>query len=99
MPFWTEEFWPAALLTMNEVLWVISQSGGGSTAISNERHVGPGSSITLNHTPISGTLKAYRGGARQDPGGSQPDYTLSGATVTPLSPLLTNEVMLFDYNY
>lgn len=99
MANYLEEFYPAALLTMAEVLWVISQSGGGSTAVTGERYVGPLTTITLAHTPASGTLKMYRGGSRQDPGGSSPDYTLAGNVVTPAAPISTGEVVLFDYAF
>lgn len=99
MANWLEEFYPAGILTMAEVLWVISQSGGGSTSVTGERYDGPRTTITLAHTPAVGTVKFYRGGARQDPGGSAPDYTISGALVTPASPLSTGEVALFDYNF
>lgn len=96
MANWLNKFWPGTLLTMNEVLWVISQSGGGSTAVTGERYVGPDTTITLAHTPISGTVKMYRGGARQDPA---TDYSIAGAVVTPTNPIVANEVVLFDYNY
>lgn len=94
MPFWTEEFWPAFLLTMNEVLWVIAQSGGGSVP-RTDVFTGPASSVTLSHTPTTNSpYYVYRGGARQVP---TVDYTVSGTTVTPTNALLANEVFLIDY--
>lgn len=57
-----------------------------------------GSNFTLAHTPIVGTVKLFRGGARQTP---TSDFTMAGAvgTVTPAPDPSGNEVFLVDYDW
>lgn len=58
---------------------------------------GPGTSFTLAHTPIAGTVRLFRGGAYQSV--ARGDYTITGNTIT-LSPTLqTGEVLVVDYSY
>jgi len=52
---------------------------GGGTPIENEVVAGSGTSWTLDHTPIAGSVKLYAG-TRLIPGGN--DYTISGANIT-----------------
>lgn len=67
-----------------------------SSLVSNENLgvQGAGTSFTLANTPVSGTLKLYRGGARQK---LTDDYTLSGVTITLLVALVGGEILIADY--
>ena len=73
----------------------INTSGGGTT-INEESVTFSGVTGTLAHTPLTGTLKLYRGGARQQRG---VDYTLSGATITLSIASVSGETFLADYQY
>ncbi len=76
--------------------------GGGTTSdgvqVFEEVPAGSGTSFTLAHTPDSGTLRLFRGGARQQAGAGK-DFTLSGATITLAVTLNPAEILLADYQY
>lgn len=75
-------------------------SGSAGTSVSEETPTDSGDHLnfTLAHTPIAGSLKLYRGGARQQLGVGK-DYTLSGGTITLVVALATVEILLADYAY
>lgn len=75
----------------------IGTSTGGNAAY-GEVPSGSGTSFTLAHTPLSGTLRLYRGGARQQSGAGN-DYTITGAAITLSTSLSVGEILLADYNY
>jgi uncharacterized phage infection (PIP) family protein YhgE len=52
--------------------------------------------FTLSKEPVNGSLKLYRGGARQR---VTEDYTLSGRTVTFIIPPSANEILCADYRH
>ncbi len=66
------------------------------TPVTEEVPTGSGTSFSLAHTPIAGTLKLYRGGARQQ---ATVDFTLSGASITLTIALQAGEVLIADYGY
>ena len=74
--------------------------GGEGTEVDSESPSGAidGSNVTftLANTPISGSVKLYLNGARQNVGAAN-DYTISGATITYNTAPLTNSVLLCDY--
>lgn len=72
-------------------------TGGSSsgTAVNNEVVAGSGTSWTLAHTPISGTLMLYANGQRSTP---TVDYSLSGETITTIGSWAAGSV-LADYMY
>lgn len=78
--------------------------GGGGTGYVGEEvptNTGDDLTFTLAHTPIAGTLRVYRGGARQASIGVTPDYSISGTTLT-LSVALNSaagELLFVDYQY
>lgn len=74
--------------------------GGGATNtyVYGETVSFTGTSGTLTHTPVAGTLSLYRGGARQQLGGGN-DYTISGATITLAVAASVGEIFLADYQY
>jgi hypothetical protein len=80
--------------------YVINSSGGGGTAVYNETETvaGSGTTFTLAHTPVTGTVRLYRGGSRQQLG---VDYTMSGGTgtFTPAADPSGTEVFIADYIY
>lgn len=76
--------------------WVPFTPINAASIISEEVPTGSGTNFTLAHTPLTGTLKLYRGGARQQ---AEVDYTLSGANITLAVALSSGEVLLADYNY
>lgn len=85
----------------NGTRWVaFTPSGSGGTPVWGEvlEDQGPGTAFTLDHTPISGTLRLFRGGAYQRAGVSE-DYTLSGTTVTLTTALQAGELLVADYSY
>jgi hypothetical protein len=71
---------------------------GGGTIVDDETPTNSGDDLnfTLAHTPIAGSLKLYRGGARQR---VTEDYTLVGLTITLNTALATGEILLADYRY
>lgn len=66
------------------------------TPVYDEAVSGSGTSFTLAHTPVSGTLRLYGSGQRLVPGGG--DYTLSGATITTINSYSAGQIRA-DYNY
>lgn len=79
----------------------IDQAGASGTLVSEEVPTNSGDDLnfTLAHTPTSGTLRVYRGGARQQSIGVTPDYSLSGTTLTLVTALASGEVLMVDYSY
>ncbi len=80
----------------------ITAGGAGSgTLVSEETPTDTGdhTTFTLANTPDTGTLRVYRGGARQQSIGVTPDYSLSGTTLTLTTALQTGEVLMVDYQY
>jgi hypothetical protein len=79
--------------------WIpYTPAGGTTTAVYGEAPTDTGDhlSFTLAHTPSTGTLRVYRGGAYQQ---SAVDYTLSGDTITLSVALQSGEVLLTDYEW
>lgn len=72
---------------------------GASTAVYAEdlTKEGSGTSFTLANTPVSGTVRLYRGGSRITVANG--DYTISGAAITLTTALGTGETLTADYNY
>lgn len=75
--------------------------GGGTrvdNSIDNEVPTGTidgaNTDFVLNWTPLNGSLKVFRGGARQQITG---DYTLSDKTITFLLPPQIGEIIICDY--
>jgi len=58
---------------------LVDTGGTSGTAVYNEVVSGSGTTWTLAHTPLSGTLALYANGQRLTP---TTDYSLSGATIT-----------------
>lgn len=85
-------------ITMNNGVKTISATGSGGTKVRDEVPTGSGTTFTLAHTPLSGTLQLFRGGARQQAGAGK-DYTISGVTITLATSLASSEVLLADYEY
>lgn len=81
----------------------ISGGGSGGTLVSEEVPTDSGDHInfTLAQTPLAGTLRIYRGGARQASIGASPDFSSSTNTITLTTPLNTadGEVLFCDYEY
>ena len=57
---------------------------------------GANQTFTISRDPEAGSLKLYRGGARQR---VTEDYTLSGRTITITIPPVSGEILLVDYRY
>lgn len=57
-----------------------------------------GTTFTLANVPILGTVRVYRGGARQRAGVGK-DYTISGKSITLLSALAAGEELIVDYEF
>lgn len=76
----------------------IAATGSSGTVVNEEVVSFSGTSGTLAHTPITGTLKLFRGGARLQSGTGN-DYTLSGADITLASVASAGEIFLADYQY
>lgn len=89
-------------MTKSGVVEVVYNSGSSlGTPVSEEVPTDSGdhTNFTIAHTPIAGTFKLYRGGARQQSVGVTPDYTLTGTALVLVTPLATGEVLFCDYNY
>lgn len=82
------------LLTVTETI----SGGSGGTQVIGEVPSGSGTTFTLAHTPLSGTLQLYRGGVRQQSGAGN-DYTISGTTITFSVTVSAGEILLADYQY
>jgi len=52
--------------------------------------------FTIANTPVTGSVKLYLNGVRQNAGAGN-DYTISGSTITMATAPLTGEVLLADY--
>lgn len=77
--------------------WVAyTPSSSSITFVDSEEPIGSGSTFTLASAPVAGSLKLYRGGARQQQGIGK-DFTLSGQTITLDVGLSSGEVLLADY--
>lgn len=87
------------------VVTVNITGGGGSsgTLVTEEVPTDSGDHInfTIAHTPLAGTFKLYRGGARQASVGTSPDYTLTGTALVLGTALDTvdGEKLFADYAY
>ncbi len=57
---------------------------------------GVNTSFTLANTPISGTVRVYLNGLRQEEGSGK-DYTISGTTITFSNAPATNDILFVDY--
>src|SRR5450631_2399794 len=70
----------------------------GVTLVSEEVPVDSGDHInfTIAFTPIAGSFRLFRGGARQQ---SVSDYTLTGTALVLTSALATGETLLADYSH
>lgn len=83
----------------NNATKVTIPGGGSSTNFADSEaptDSGDHTNFTLANTPTVGSVKLYRGGARQQVTG---DYTISGGTLTLSYSLQTGEVLLADYRY
>lgn len=70
---------------------------GGGTPVYEEIPSGSGTAFTLAHTPIVGTVRLYRGGARQAV--SAGDYSIVSAAITLSTSLSVGETLIADYSY
>ncbi len=80
--------------------WVAyTPAGSGGTPVWGEDLTtqGPGTSFTLAHTPLSGTVRLFRGGAYQSVANG--DYSITGDTITLTVALVADEVLVVDYSY
>lgn len=79
----------------------ITGAPSAGTVVSEETPTDSGDHLnfTLAHTPIDGTFRLYRGGARQQSIGLTPDFTRVTTAVTLTTALATGEVLFADYNY
>jgi len=57
---------------------------------------GSNTTFTLANTPVTGSVKLFRNGVRQNVGAGN-DYTISGATITMSSAPASTETLLADY--
>lgn len=74
----------------------ISSSLG--TAVYGEVPTGSGTAFSLAHTPVAGSVRLFRGGARQQAGASN-DYTISGKNITLAVALSAGEILIADYAF
>lgn len=84
-----------------------SKGGGGFSKIHMDRHFvddetpsgtinGSNVTFTISKAPTTGSLKVYRGGARQKVGD---DYTISGRTITFDVAPVVGETLLVDFRF
>jgi len=88
-------------LEWNGTQWIaVTPAGSTGTPVWGEdlTSQGPGTAYTLANTPVSGTVRVFKGGAYQQAGAGG-DYTLSGATITFNTATQDGEVILADYSY
>lgn len=81
--------------------WIAyTPAGSGGTPVWGEdlTSQGPGTSYTLANTPVSGTVRVFKGGAYQQAGAGG-DYTISGAVITFNVSTQEGEIILCDYSY
>jgi hypothetical protein len=90
----------------NDGVVTVNLSGGGSgtgTIVDQEVPTDSGdhANFTIAHTPLAGTFKLYRGGAKQASVGTTPDYTLTGTALVIAVALDTvnGEKLYADYAY
>lgn len=78
----------------------LSVVGGGGTQLYGEDLTPqvPGTVFTLANVPVVGTVRLYRGGARQQEGAGN-DYTIAGDVITFLNALSIGEILIADYNF
>lgn len=76
---------------------LVDASGATGTFVTNEVVSGSGTSYTLAHTPIVGSVAVYGAGQRLTPGAGN-DYTISGAAITTTNSFSAGEI-LSDYRY
>ena len=92
---------PGQHLEWDGIKWIaVTPAGSSGTPVWGEdlTSQGPGTVYTLAHTPVSGTVRVFRGGAYQQAGVSG-DYTLSGSTITFSVSTQVGEIILCDYSY
>lgn len=80
--------------------WIAyTPAGSGGTPVWGEDLTpqGVGTSFTLAHTPLAGTVRLFRGGAYQSVANG--DYSISGATITLSVALIDTEVLVCDYSF
>lgn len=88
-------------LEWDGVKWIpVTPAGSSGTPVWGEdlTSQGPGTTYTLANTPVSGTVRVFKGGAYQQAGAGG-DYTISGATITLSVALIDTEVLVCDYSY
>lgn len=89
---------PTITLGQNGVTHLDFPGGGSSgTAVYDEIPTGSGTSFSIAHTPTAGTVRLFRGGARQSVANG--DYSISGANITLITSLQSGETLTADYNY
>lgn len=76
----------------------LSVVGVTGTAVWGENLTATGTVFVLAHVPTAGTVRLYRGGARQQAGVGG-DYTIVSDTITFNVALVTGEILLADYSY
>lgn len=76
---------------------VTGGGGGSGTPVVGEIVPGSGTTYTLAHTPLAGTLAVYINELRK-PSTPGVDYTLSGAVITTVQSWGTGDVIA-DYSY
>lgn len=79
--------------------WIpFTPAGGASTSVYGETPSDSGdhTNFTLAHSPIAGTFRLYRGGARQK---ATDDYTQTTTALVLIVPLETGELLQADYEY
>jgi hypothetical protein len=86
------------------VVTVTLTAGAGSgTLVSEEIPTDSGdqTNFTIAHAPDTGTLRVFRGGARQQSIGTTPDFSLSGTTLTLTTPLNSaqGEQLFVEYTW
>lgn len=88
-------------IRFNGIFWEpFTPSGSTGTPVNDEdltTQNPTGSSFTLAHTPVSGTLSLYRGGSYQSVANS--DYTIAGANITLSTALTDGEKLVASYSY
>lgn len=80
--------------------WIAyTPAGSGGTPVWGEDLTpqGVGTSFTLAHTPLSGTVRLFRGGAYQSVANG--DYSIASAAITLTNTLQSGEVLVVDYSY
>lgn len=77
---------------------VVGGTRNVGTSIYEEIPAGSGTSFTLAHVPVAGTVRLYRGGARQQVGIGK-DYTISGTNITLAVALVVGEILIADYTF